>query len=84
MSESYSCVTVCLQGPKLHLFQACRFREEKKSQEKTRDSYYSKLPAKDSDRQPAGGDKTALEIPLKDCKHLSPSVLGSWQRDVSL
>ena len=45
VSESYSCVTVCLQGPKLHLFQACRFKEEKKSQEKTRGSYYSKLPA---------------------------------------
>lgn len=44
--ESYSCVTVSSQGPKLHLFQACRFREEEKSQEKTRGSDYSKLPTK--------------------------------------
>ena len=36
------------------------------------------------DRQPAGGDKTALEILLKGCRHLTPSVLGSWQTDVSL
>lgn len=35
--ESYSCVTVCSQGPKLHCFQACRFRrKKKKSQKKTR------------------------------------------------
>lgn len=72
MGESYDCVTVGLHGPKLHLFQACKFREEKISGKKQRLILLQNTCKRWSDRLPADGDSTAFEMPLKGCRHLFP------------